>query len=256
RAGEIPEFTGISSPYEEPEDADVRVDTTGRSIEDALDDVVLALRDAGYLDLTTDAVVEPPASLVEPDERQRGGVETPIKVLFVCTANICRSPYMELTARSLAGDDSGVEFTSAGTHGFRDHVMDATMATTLARRDVSSAGFLSRRLTKELVDDADLVLTAEATHRTFILDDHPRAFRKVFTLGQFAEAAGDHDLTGRELLAAIGERRGSAERRLDVSDPYGRGQEAAEACGQHIESLLRVVVPALTASERITPWKI
>ncbi|WP_309649444.1 adenylyl-sulfate kinase, partial [Nocardioides sp.] len=111
RAGEIPEFTGISSPYEEPEDADARVDTTGRSIEDALDDLVLALRDAGYLDLTTDSVVEPPASLVEPDERQRGGVGTPIKVLFVCTANICRSPFMELTARSLAGDDSGVEFT-------------------------------------------------------------------------------------------------------------------------------------------------
>lgn len=49
RAGEIPEFTGISSPYEEPEDAAVRVDTTGRSIEDALDDVLTYLQDAGYL---------------------------------------------------------------------------------------------------------------------------------------------------------------------------------------------------------------
>ena len=40
RRGEIPEFTGISSPYEEPTDAAVRVDTTGRTIEDALDDVL------------------------------------------------------------------------------------------------------------------------------------------------------------------------------------------------------------------------
>ncbi len=52
RAGEIPEFTGISSPYEEPEDADVRVDTTGRTITDALDEVLVGLRDAGLLDLT------------------------------------------------------------------------------------------------------------------------------------------------------------------------------------------------------------
>lgn len=51
RAGEIPEFTGISSPYEEPEDAAVRVDTTGRSIEDALDDVLVVLRERGLLDL-------------------------------------------------------------------------------------------------------------------------------------------------------------------------------------------------------------
>ena len=43
RAGEIPEFTGISSPYEEPADATVRVDTTGRTIADALADVVAAL---------------------------------------------------------------------------------------------------------------------------------------------------------------------------------------------------------------------
>jgi sulfate adenylyltransferase len=51
RAGEIPEFTGISSPYEEPQDADVRVDTTGRTIEDALHDVLVGLRDGGYVDL-------------------------------------------------------------------------------------------------------------------------------------------------------------------------------------------------------------
>ena len=56
RAGEIPEFTGISSPYEEPDDAAVRVDTTGRTIEDALEDVLVALDKAGYLHLTGDHV--------------------------------------------------------------------------------------------------------------------------------------------------------------------------------------------------------
>ena len=49
RRGEIPEFTGISSPYEEPEDAAVRVDTTGRTIEDALDDVLVELAKSGHL---------------------------------------------------------------------------------------------------------------------------------------------------------------------------------------------------------------
>jgi sulfate adenylyltransferase len=49
RAGEIPDFTGISSPYEVPDDAAVTVDTTGRSIEDALDDVLGVLRAEGWL---------------------------------------------------------------------------------------------------------------------------------------------------------------------------------------------------------------
>jgi len=43
RAGQIPEFTGISSPYETPEDATAVVDTTGRTISEALADVIAVL---------------------------------------------------------------------------------------------------------------------------------------------------------------------------------------------------------------------
>ncbi len=50
RTGEIGDFTGISSPYEEPQDAEVRVDTTGRSIDDALEDVLAHLRRRQLLD--------------------------------------------------------------------------------------------------------------------------------------------------------------------------------------------------------------
>ncbi|MFS3126769.1 adenylyl-sulfate kinase [Nocardioides sp. Bht2] len=51
RTGEIGEFTGISSPYEVPQDAAVVVDTTGRTIEAALDDVLAVLRERGLLNL-------------------------------------------------------------------------------------------------------------------------------------------------------------------------------------------------------------
>jgi sulfate adenylyltransferase len=66
RRGEIPEFTGISSPYEEPTDADVRVDTTGRTIEDALDDVLTALEDAGHLDLRVTGPTETRPRMIAP----------------------------------------------------------------------------------------------------------------------------------------------------------------------------------------------
>ena len=82
RRGEIPEFTGISSPYEEPTDADVRVDTTGRTIEDCLDEILDALEAAGYiyrrsveLRSTTTPTVGPasssPAHEVEPSKPPR-----------------------------------------------------------------------------------------------------------------------------------------------------------------------------------------
>ncbi|MFI7588654.1 adenylyl-sulfate kinase [Spongisporangium articulatum] len=49
RAGEIPEFTGISSPYEVPLDADLRLDTSRMSVEDAVAAVYDLLLHRGYL---------------------------------------------------------------------------------------------------------------------------------------------------------------------------------------------------------------
>jgi adenylylsulfate kinase len=49
RAGEIPEFTGISAPYEEPDKAELIVDTTSQSQEDSLQALLSYLEEKGYL---------------------------------------------------------------------------------------------------------------------------------------------------------------------------------------------------------------
>ena len=49
RAGQIPEFTGISSPYEVPDDAELRLDTSTMSVEEAVDQVWDLLEAGGYL---------------------------------------------------------------------------------------------------------------------------------------------------------------------------------------------------------------
>jgi sulfate adenylyltransferase len=46
RAGEIGEFTGISSPFEEPEDAELVIDTTSTPVEDAVAQIRAAIEDA------------------------------------------------------------------------------------------------------------------------------------------------------------------------------------------------------------------
>ena len=49
RAGLIPGFTGVSDPYEVPADADVLVDTTDRTPEEAAQQVILHLEREGYI---------------------------------------------------------------------------------------------------------------------------------------------------------------------------------------------------------------
>jgi sulfate adenylyltransferase len=49
RAGEIPEFTGISDPYEVPDDAEIVLDTTHLTAQEAAQQVLDLLRTQGYL---------------------------------------------------------------------------------------------------------------------------------------------------------------------------------------------------------------
>ena len=49
RDGKIPDFTGISSPYESPKDAEVWVKTNIKSVEDCADEVINYLKNRGYL---------------------------------------------------------------------------------------------------------------------------------------------------------------------------------------------------------------
>lgn len=177
-----------------------------------------------------------------------------LNVLFVCTANICRSPYMELAGRALLPPDAELAFSSAGTLGFVDRGMDPTMAMAFGPDpeigEAQIEAFRSRRLTPRLVTEADLVLTAEEEHRQFILLEQPAAFRKVFSLGQFATVVQRLESApgGSTLVDTVARTSGIAQIRADIADPYRRGARAAAECGRQIDDLLAVVVPALARS--------
>jgi len=51
RAGEIPEFTGISAPYEEPEKPELVLDTGSLSVEQSVGKLIAHLEGNGYLSL-------------------------------------------------------------------------------------------------------------------------------------------------------------------------------------------------------------
>ncbi len=168
----------------------------------------------------------------------------PLTVLFVCTANICRSPVMELVARDLAGS-ADVVFRSAGTHARRGELMNPDMVQTLPP-GVRSDDFRSQHLDATVLAGADVVLTAQQVHRQHILDDFPQLHRQVFTLGQFAATIADiPDLHGRALLESAGQRRTAATPEHDVADPYRRGKAASETATGTITAMLTVMVPRL-----------
>jgi adenylylsulfate kinase len=49
RSGEIPEFTGVSDPYEEPENPEIRVETEGKTPEESAEEILAYLESEGLI---------------------------------------------------------------------------------------------------------------------------------------------------------------------------------------------------------------
>ena len=62
RAGTLPEFTGVSDPYEAPDDADLTLDTSHLSVAQAVDALMAALAARGLLTPTTGSPAAPAAA--------------------------------------------------------------------------------------------------------------------------------------------------------------------------------------------------
>lgn len=92
----------------------------------------------------------------------------PVRVLFVCTGNICRSPTAEGVARALAqrrGLSHLVQFDSAGTHGY--HVGDAPDPRTIAaarKRGIDLSMLRACRLASADFENFDWLLAMDAGH--------------------------------------------------------------------------------------------
>jgi len=181
----------------------------------------------------------PVASSAVPDAT---GPQTrePYRILFVCTANICRSAYADVIARG-AGM-SGLEFSSAGTHALVGEGIDPPMAARVGDRGDVTA-HVARQLTRKLLEDADLVLTMGVGHRRFILDEWPSTGRKAFLMGHVArEMAQLPESVKLENLASHLWKHRSADPSDEVADPYHRGPEVAADCAATIDEHLDAIL--------------
>jgi protein-tyrosine-phosphatase len=150
-------------------------------------------------------------------------------VLFVCTANVARSPYAELLGRHLY-DGHPLRLASAGTAGLAGYPMDDLMSRELGARGVSSAGFAGRLLVRPMISRADVILTMERDHREAVVRESPKSVWRVFVLGQFTRIATQlpQELHGAELLGALRDVHLPPLPEDDVRDPVGRGPDCNE----------------------------
>lgn len=187
-------------------------------------------------------------------------------ILVVCTGNVCRSPLAaQLLEAQLASSGIPVRATSAGTRALVGQPMTPEAAALSLEYGGNPRVHRAQQLSRQLVENADLILTATRDHRGEVVSLSPAASRHTFTLAQFARIVGSSGELFRNAAVATGAEGGSPRDALrsfvsaaaasrgiaplpvraiddDIEDPYRRSEKVYRRAGRAIDLAVTTIV--------------
>jgi protein-tyrosine phosphatase len=101
-------------------------------------------------------------------------------VLFVCTGNIFRSLTAEYALRDVLGARRDIVVASAGTEDF-PYVVRPLVRDYLLTRGIDVSAHRRRTLTREMLDEATLIVAMSTEHRVVLADQFDRRNVPLFT---------------------------------------------------------------------------
>jgi len=127
-----------------------------------------------------------------------------LRIIFVCSGNICRSPMAQAIADELLEErDCPGVVISAGTLGLvgREPALEARKA--LAEIDLELSGKRSQGVSPPMAEHADYLPVMEPKHEEYLRERVADADDKIVRLWEYAESphAGIEDPVGEDLDA-------------------------------------------------------
>lgn len=144
-----------------------------------------------------------------------------MKIMFICTGNICRSAMADMLMQKKLKDNNieNIEVYSAGTFAEDGDMPTYNAIEIMKQYDVKMKNHKATNIRNSKIEEMDLILCATNSHKITILQMYPNLNGKVYTMKEYVNDNGEYS-------------------DIDISDPWGYDMEIYRFCASEINKCL------------------
>lgn len=149
-----------------------------------------------------------------------------MKIMFICTGNICRSAMAHAMLEKRAKDENrNIEVYSCGLFAENgDKPTEEAISVLDKIYNVDLTKHRATNIENSQIKNMDIILCATTSHKNNVLNKYPELEGKVFTMKEFA---------------------GYPENNMDINDPWGCSYGIYEKCAAEISACINKLIAKL-----------
>ncbi len=145
-----------------------------------------------------------------------------MKIMFVCTGNICRSAMAEVMLRKMAEEEGkNIEIYSCGTTAYTGDTSTEEAIQVMKENQINLEKHRATNIKESKIEEMDVILCATTAHKKIVINQYPELKEKVYTIKEYAEE-GTKD--------------------LDIADPWGYSIQVYRQCAEEIKENLKKII--------------
>ena len=147
-----------------------------------------------------------------------------MRVMFVCTGNICRSAMAEGILKKLVKENNlNIEVCSCGVYAGDGDYASFNAIEAAKYYDVDISNHKATNIRNSQIEEMDIILCATNSHKNVVISMYPNLMNKVYTMKEYAGL----DKDGKD---------------MDVKDPWGYDMETYRRCIQEISLCIEKII--------------